>query len=133
MNCLRKGWPDMNWHVYKRDDPSTHPDIDCPMYVCWTNGERYRFYDARWDNEGKRFMHDWRWIWFEQGDIFYAYVGYIPFIEWECHPIKCNKEDSICEYDDNGYCLCENSCNHQRHAIEYSLGYKRIWKKFGED
>lgn len=120
----------MNWHIYKRDDPNTWPEIDCPMYVCWTNGDRYRFYDARWDNEDKHFMHDLRWIVFEQGDVFYAYVGYIPYIEKEFHPIKCSKKDEICEYEDDRYCLCDKKCEYQYEVTEYLLGSKRIWKDF---
>lgn len=123
----------MNWRVYKHEDPSTYPEIDCPMYVCWTNGERYRFYDARWDNEGKHFMHDWRWICFERGDVFYAYVSYIPYIEKECHPAKCKGDKYLCSDYDNGYCLGDDrGCKCMEVTTEYSLGYKRIWKEFGE-
>lgn len=124
----------MNWKVFKREDPNTWPKVDCPLFVCWTNGKRHKFYDARWDTEAKRFMHDWRWIFFEkEGDIFYVSIGYIPYIERETHPMKCITIDSACEYEDDGYCLFDGFCTCQKEITEYMIGYKRIWKEFGED
>ena len=75
-------------------------------------------------------MRDLRWICFEKGDIFYIYVGYIPYIENEFHPMKCSKKDEICEYEDDGYCLCKRKCKYQCETIEYLLGLKRIYKEF---
>jgi hypothetical protein len=107
--------------------------------VCWRDGNDYRLYHARWDNEAKTFMNsDFRWISFSKGDIFYSYVGYIPYIEKECHPIKCgyfdeNGEECACPYgfDDNGYCMnYEFKCEHMKVVTEYSLGSKPIWKEF---
>lgn len=121
----------MNWHVFKIDDPSTHPDIDCPMVVyrpytsCFTLDIHY------FDNEQKKFYQkeggSGRWY-KAYDECFYFYVGYIPYIEDEYHPIKCNKKDELCEYEDDGYCLCENKCGYQKIVTEYALGYKRIWK-----
>lgn len=121
----------MNWHVFKKDDPSTYPDIDCPMLVCWTNSDRYLLYNARWDNEVNKFMNsDFRWILFEKGDIFYSYIAYIPYIEKVLHPIKCDMKYKIGEHEDDGYCLCGNKCKGKCETTEYSLGLKRIWKDF---
>lgn len=124
----------MNWNVFKRDDRETWPKIDCPLLVCWTDGNRYRFYDAMWDNEGNKFMRDYHWMWFEDGDIFYVYLGYIPHIERECHPYKCKENRYLCSNYDDGYCFGEDTkCKGIEVATEYSIGYKKIWKEFEED
>jgi hypothetical protein len=120
----------MNWHVFKRDDPETWPEVDCPLLVCWSNGDDYRLYNAKWDSEDKQFIHDLRWIVFQKGDVFYTYIGYIPYIERELHPIKCAQERPRCAHYDDGYCLCETKCKFQKEVTEYSLGHKRIWKEF---
>ena len=120
----------MNWRVFKRDDPDTWPEIDCPLLVCWTNGDDYRLYNAKWDSEDKQFIRDLRWIVFQKGDVFYTYIGYIPYIERELHPIKCAQERPRCAHYDDGYCLCKTKCKSQKEATEYSIGHKRIWKEF---
>ena len=120
----------MNWKVFKRDDPSTYPELDCPLLICWTNGMRHCFYTAKWDNRYKQFVRDLRQCVFYEGDIFYKYLAYVPYIENELHPIKCGKEDKRCEYEDDGYCLYKLQCKHQKDSTEYSLGSKPIWKEY---
>lgn len=121
----------MNWRVFKRDDPSTWPEIDCPMLICWTNGDDYRLYNAKWDSEDKQFIRDLKWIVFQKGDIFYTYIGYIPYIEKECHPAKCKGDRYLCSEYDDGYCLGDDlGCKCMEVVTEYSLGYKCIWKEF---
>jgi hypothetical protein len=121
----------MNWRVFKRDDPDTWPELDCPLLVCWTNGDDYRLYNAKWDSEDKKFIRDLKWIVFQKGDVFYTYIGYIPYIERELHPRKCGKGDRMCAYEDDGYCIGDScECEHIKFVTEYSIGHKRIWKEF---
>lgn len=120
----------MQWKVFKRDNPSTYPDIDCPLLVYWTDGNRDIFYTAKWDNEDKEFVRDLRTIRFYKGDIFYSYLAYVPYIEKELHPIKCDMRYKACGHEDDGYCLFGNKCQGKCQTTEYSLGLKRIWKDF---
>lgn len=116
----------MNWHVFKRDDPDTWPELDCFFLVCCENDE---LVTCKWDNILGCFYNDE--IGFaEFWECFYVSVGYLPYIEREVHPMKCMQENTLCEYDDNGYCLCETECQYKREATEYCLSYKRIWKEF---
>ena len=124
----------MDWKVFKKDDPSTYPEIDCPLLICWTNGEESRFYTGNWDNEDKKFVRDLKWMFFYEGDIFYQYLSYAPFIERECHPAKCEDDRYMCSNYDSGYCLGEDTgCRCIRIVTEYSIGHKRIWKEFEEN
>lgn len=123
----------MNWKVFKLDNPSTHPDIDCPMVVykpytsCFTLDIHY------FDNERKKFYQkeggDGRWY-KAYDECFYSYIGYLPYIEKEFHPIKCDMQYKTCEHEDDGYCLCDNKCRGKCQTTEYSLGLNRIWKDF---
>ena len=123
----------MNWHVFKRDDPKTWPEIDCPLLLCWTDGDGYRLYNAKWDKEDKQFIRDLKWIVFPKGDVFYSYIGYIPYIERECRTRKCEKDNRMCEDNDDGYCMSDFcKCEYIKFVTEYSIGYKRIWKEFGK-
>lgn len=122
----------MNWHVFKRDDPDTWPKIDCPMlvycdlfnilYVCkWDNNINKFFEEVDCD---KRFLHHFR-------ECFYAYIGYLPYIEKECHPAKCKGDRYLCsEYDDGYYLGDDLGCKGMEIVTEYSIGHKRIWKEF---
>lgn len=120
----------MNWRVFKRDDPDTWPEVDCPLLVCWTNGDDYHLYNAKWDNEDKQFIRDLKWIVFQKGDVFYTYIGYIPYIERELHPRVCSINDRNCIDEDDGYCISDIECPHMKIKTEYSIGRKRIWKEF---
>ena len=126
----RKGVDGMNWKVFKSDDPETWPKINCLFLICWTRGKRYKFYNAVWDNEVKCFTHDLRKIIFEVGDIFYVNISYIPYIQKELHPVKCSINDWGCEFNDDGYCLNDEKCGHQKAVTEYMLGAKVICKEF---
>ena len=125
----------MNWKVFKRNDPNTHPEINCPMIVykpydsCFTldvhyfDSERKRFYQKEGGNAK----------WYKNYDeCYYSYITRIPYLEKEVQPIKCNLECERCEYEDDGYCLCEEKCHHQREVTEYILGSTKIWKEFEE-
>lgn len=124
----------MNWKVFKKNDPSTYPDIDCPMVVyrpytsCFTLDVHY------FDNERKKFYQkeggDARWY-KAYDECFYSYVGYLPYIEKEFHPAKCKMDRYLCSHYDDGYCLGEDTkCKCIEEVTEYSLGSKRIWKDF---
>ena len=122
----------MNWHVFKRDDPSTWPEIDCPMLV---HCDLFNtLYVCKWDNDinkffeeidyNKRFLHHFK-------ECFYSYIGYLPYIEKECHPAKCKGDKYLCSEYDDGYCLGDDlGCKCMEVVTEYSLGHKRIWKEF---
>ena len=114
----------MNWHVFKRDDPDTWPEVDCLFIIC---GEYENIFICKWDPDLKCFYDSSGLI---NWDCLYTSVGYLPYIEKELHPIKCMKESFSCEYEDDGYCLCETECKYGRKATEYSIGHKRIWKEF---
>lgn len=117
----------MNYHVFNFDDSSTWPELNCPLLVFWTNNDWPLI--LQWDNKGRCFVDSHRSYYPTQ--CFYAYIGYAPYIEKECHPRKCGKGDRYCENEDDGYCMsdfCE--CKYIKFATEYSLGNKRIWKEF---
>ena len=116
----------MNWHVFKRDDPNTWPQVNCPMLVCWTNNNDYKLYNVKWDDEKQCYMHDLKKVMFYEGDVFYSYIGCIPYIQKECHPIKCGIDRHLCVHYDNGYCLSEKKCKGQEVATEYMLGFKSV-------
>lgn len=120
----------MIWHVFKLDDPETWPEIDCPILVCQYVADWPETY--WWNKDKHTFENDYREKKF--GKCFYAYIGYLPYIEKECHPIKCGHENRFCPhgYDDDGYCMCDEDfeCEFKRTMVEYVLGMKRIWKKF---
>lgn len=124
----------MNWKVFKKDDPSTHPEIDTPMVVyrpytnCFTLDVHY------FDNEQKKFYQkeggNSRWY-KAYDECYYFYIGYIPYMEKECHPYKCKGDRCLCAEYDDGYCIGDDiKCNLQEVVTEYALGYKRIWKDF---
>lgn len=120
----------MNWHMFKRDDPKTWPEIDCPMLICTDNE---LLITCLWDNALKCFYNDE--IGFtEYWECFYSYIGYLPYIEKELHPTKCKDNRYLCSHYDDGYCLGEDTkCKGIEVVTEYSIGHKRIWKEFGED
>lgn len=123
----------MDWKVFKINDLSTHPEIDCPMVVyrpytsCFTLDVHY------FDNEQKKFYQkeggNSRWY-KAYDECYYFYVGYLPYIEKECHPMICNKKDEMCEHEDDKYCLSDDPCKYKKDTTEYLLGYKRVWDDF---
>lgn len=116
----------MNYKVFNFNDQSTWPELNCPLLVFLTNDDWPRI--LQWDNEEHCFVDDHRSYYPTQ--CFYKYIGYAPYIEMELHPMKCAKEDGRCEYDDDGYCLCNKKCEYKKKVTEYSLGSKSIWKDF---
>lgn len=120
----------MHWKLYRKDDPNTWPEIDCPMLVydeVWCE-----FYICKWDNEIGRFvepkgkiLHYWK-------ECYYAYIGYVPNGYKTIETEKCNAIlQKKCEFEDDGYCMDSKPCPFKRKVNEYSLNdNKRIWKEF---
>ena len=121
----------MSWHLYRKDDPNSWPEIDCPMLVydeCWCD-----FYICKWDNEIKRFvepkgkiLHCWK-------ECYYQYIGYVPNGYVTIKTAKCNAELQVrCDFDDDGYCEdTERMCPFRKNVNEYVLNdNKRLWKEF---
>lgn len=116
----------MNYHVFNKDNPSTWPKFNCPILVFKPNNNYPCIY--QWDNNNDFFINHNEV--YEPDKCFYKYIGYVPYIEKEFHPMKCTKEDDKCEYEDDGYCLCKRKCKYKHKTTEYLLGYKRILKNF---
>lgn len=121
----------MIWHVFKIDDPETYPDMNCPMIVCQSPDDWPEIY--QWDNIEHVFINDYQTK--KLNRCFYSYVGYLPYIERELHPVVCGcSSDFTCPYgsDDNGYCLFDDDfkCGFMKPKTEYSIGYKRIWREW---
>lgn len=119
----------MKWHVYKKDDPNTWPQIDCPMvvYFAGSGGMSLDFY---WDNEENYFVDDCGGL--EVDECYYAYIGYVPS-GYKTHKVLRCMDDSNCKIgcEDNGYCMYDGvKCAQQREVNEYSITEKVIWKEF---
>ena len=116
----------MRWKVFNFNDHSTWPELNCPLLVFFTNNDWPCI--LQWDKEGHCFVDEHRSYYPTQ--CFYKYIGYMPYIERECHPIKCVIKEGVCDYEDDGYCLNEKKCKHQYKTKEYALGSKPIWKEY---
>ena len=119
----------MNWHVFKRDDPSTYPESDCPMLL-YTENESGRFtLSVRyWNKEENAFWSLKGCTWFippSDWTCFYTYITHLPYIEKELHPVKCSKNKPRCAHYDDGYCLAETGCKSAKVVTEYMIGLKR--------
>ena len=123
----------MNWHVFKKDDPNTYPEIDCPIlvyddvwcefYICKWNHIINSFFEPR-----EKLLHTWK-------ECYYQYIGYVPNGYKEIKTNKCVlNTEYVCEYEDDGYCFDapeDAYCPFCKKVIEYSLNdNKRIWKEF---
>ena len=123
----------MKWHVYKKDDPNTWPQIDCPMvvYFAGSGGLSLDFY---WDNEENYFVDDCGCL--EVDECYYAYIGYVPSGYKASYPTKCAC-DKRCPhgFDDDGYCMSDRTfaCEHKRDVIEYWVEKRAIWKEFDKN
>ena len=122
----------MDWQVFKREDPSTWPEFDCPVLVCKNfDDDDYYFARAKWDNELKRFIGDGSSSW---NECYYSYITYIPKGYKVYHPVKCIYVKGRCPYghDDDGYCMCDEDfeCKWQKLANEYEIMPKLIAKEF---
>ena len=120
----------MNWKLYKKDDPSTWPKVDCPIIIAMQNTVRSATY--YWDNKQKRFCNRYSGRDFVSvRECFYAYIGYIPSEYKTLYPTKCMREDSKrCAYEDDGYCMFESECEFAKKVAEYTFEPQRIWKEF---
>lgn len=123
----------MNWHVYKKDNPNTWPQCDCPMVVYGGVPFYRNLLDIfKWDNTTKNFIYsDKRVMTVEE--CYYAYIGYVPSGYKTCYPIICTCKNCPEGYDDNGYCMDydnEYACGYKKEVEEYSIEQKRIWKEF---
>ena len=116
----------MNYKVFNFDDPSTWPELNCPLLVFLTNDDWPLI--LQWDNEVHCFVDNHRSYYPTQ--CFYKYIGYMPYIERECYPIKCAFDNLECPSWDDGYCMQDKKCEYQKEVIEYSLGSKQIWKEY---
>lgn len=130
----------MNWHLYRKDDPNTWPEIDCPMLTC-----RYfsdMFYELKimyWDqnNNSLYYIENMERRDCYEDELYYQYIGYIPDGYKVIKTTLCGVyPEKLCEYVDDGYCFdCprEIHCKHMHEVNEYSLNdNKRIWKEFKE-
>ena len=125
----------MKWNVFKKDDPNTWPEIDCPILVY--DDVFVEFYICKWNNSlgkfvepQKKILHHWR-------ECYYAYIGYVPSGYKVFNPIICanKKHGYTCDEYDDGYCMYRDlhpDCEHQKEVNEYGVELKRIWKEFEE-
>ena len=126
----------MNWYLYKKDDPNTWPQIDCPMIVYYPYKQYHDseeiIFKCKWDSDRKQFYTPKKW--WDEKELYYAYVAYVPSGYKTCHPTKCTK-GNCCDdgYDDDGYCLDYDdncACGYKKAVAEYSIEAKAIWKEF---
>ena len=127
----------MKWHLFKKDDPNTWPELDCPMVVC-DKYERLNMCD--WDNECKWFVsyNPETYLYYTHLDeCYYAYIGYVPSGYKVFNPIVCTnkKHGYTCDEYDDGYCMYRDlhpNCKYQKEVNEYGIEVKAIWKEFEE-
>ena len=123
----------MKWYLYRKDDPNTWPQIDCPMVVYYPYKQYHDSDDiifiGRWDNDRKQFFTPKKW--WDGKELYYAYVGYVPSGYKTCYSTRCMREnDDRCAYDDDGYCMFDISCEFAKEVPEYGIEEKVIWKEF---
>lgn len=119
----------MKWYVFKKDDPSTYPEIDCPMLVFKNFDDDYLFARSHWDNVAKCFVGDGASAW---NECYYAYICYVPSGHKVHQTLRC-LNDKNCKFgcNDDGYCMydfCE--CEQQVVRNEYEVMREWVWKKF---
>lgn len=124
----------MNWKLYKKDDPSTWPKIDCPILVY-----EGRYLDmCTWDRKCNLFVPNNRkmaMFYFGISECYYQYIDYVPSGYKEVTVLKCGVSPKTnCQYEDDGYCFdcpIEIKCKHRYEEPMYLLNdNKRIWKEF---
>lgn len=121
----------MNWHLYRKDDSNTWPEIDCPMLVYIEDS----LVLCHWDTEFECFIPDDSDAVLCYSDVFeccYVYIGYVPDTYKTYQVKKCNGCFSDwCGSEDDGYCMDEEcKCRYQSMENEYEINLKRIWKEF---
>ena len=129
----------MKWHVFKKDDPSTYPEIDCPMLVCKYWGDDIDLEVHHFNNQLNKFYVRDCGHYKAYDECFYAYIGYVPR-DYKVHnPIGCGYVDDHwgnyycpCGFEDHGYCMCDDGfkCEHQVVRNEYEIVVRKIWKEF---
>ena len=125
----------MEWHLYKKDDPSTWPEIDCPILVY--DESLYDFYICKWDPSLSKFVEPKENIIHYWSECYYQYIGYVPNGYEVYNPARCTEEDHKCPECDDGYCVQSDywnpelsNCKYKKPVNEYSVTTKRIWKEF---
>ena len=127
----------MKWYVYKKDDPSTWPEIDCPLLVCVNHGECSDFLIVSWwDNKCERFLDTIHGEEVNVDECFYAYIAYVPQ-GYKTHKVSKCVDDAKCPYgcNDNGYCMYDeltqsDRCGSKMFVNEYEIEMEKIWKEF---
>lgn len=124
----------MSWHVYKKDDPSTWPEIDCPVLIYKENFNSFHIW--RWKKSVNKFItNDTEREINYTNECYYQYIGYVPNGYTTFKTKKCSAyPEKLCEYVDDGYCFDAPegmSCEFCQEVNEYSLNDNlRIWKEF---
>ena len=124
----------MKWHLYKEDEPSTWPQIDCPVVVYGGIPFYRNLLDIfEWDSVANTFVYsDKRTM--SVDECYYAYISYVPSGYKTLYPTKCMCEnDGRCAYEDDGYCMDyddEYACGCKKEIAEYEIEMKEIWKEF---
>lgn len=122
-----------NAHVFRRDDPSTYPELDYPMLV-YTEGKDGNFgLSIRTWNKTEKAFNSFRGCTYVLPTLdvqcFYEYITHVPYIEKELHPIKCLSSNPRCCHYDDGYCMAKNGCKSAKVVTEYMLGLKQVPKE----
>ena len=73
----------MKWHVFKKDDPNTWPELDCPIVTYKENEDDFdgmMFLICKWSPTLKTFVeyYDGYIMPYEFDECFYSYIGYVP-------------------------------------------------------
>ena len=130
----------MNWKLYRKDNPNTWPEIDCPMlvYVKYRMGTE-ELHVCRFDKRFKKFygMTDLQVAnhAFAFTECYYQYISYVPDGYKAIKTKKCGVwPNTKCQYADDGYCFDlprHVTCKYTEEVTEYVLNdNKRIWKEF---
>ena len=123
----------IKWTLYRKDDPSTWPKIDCPMLVYKCYGENNEVLSiCTWCTHFKQFYNKPNGHYYKYDECYYAYIGHVPCGYITHKVLKC-EDDIACKIgcSDDGYCMYEIcDCEQQREVNEYEIEEKRIWKEF---
>lgn len=121
----------MKWRLYKRDDPNTWPQIDCPMIVYGKHCGTYPIMQVcNWDKECESFCYESEYFYYRFTECYYAYIGYVPSGYKTLYPTKCMKKGIRCADEDDGYCMFDSPCEFAKEVPEYEIEKKKIWKEF---
>lgn len=120
----------MNWRLFKKDDPDTWPEFDCPIVVSKIYGETISVHVSKWDNKLHKF-YDEDGHYYNYDECYYSYITYIPKGYKVYHPVRCKNDDN-CKIgcNDNGYCIYDCECEQRFVVSEYEIIPKLIVKEF---